>query len=172
MNLDEIRTYFRNIFGGLEYAHKNNIIHRDIKPANFLYNPATGHGALCDFGLAEVFQPQEWHGKCLHSLPCASLNHIHGKLLEEPQALIDQVGCHAAEWQKLTAAQRRGRPPPWMPLSIDEESELEERKECDEDFYENWEPVEMAQHRKGRVGHLKTEADRRCAFVSSCVAAA
>ena len=34
--------------------HSRGVIHRDIKPANFLFDPRTGIGTLCDFGLACV----------------------------------------------------------------------------------------------------------------------
>lgn len=64
-----IRQYMTCLFNALAQTHSVNIIHRDVKPANFLYNPATGEGTLCDFGLAERFDPSDWKGKCHHTCP-------------------------------------------------------------------------------------------------------
>ena len=75
--IKDLRYYFRSLFTALAETHERYIIHRDVKPANFLYNPATGEGTLCDFGLAEVWNPDEWRGKCHHTRP--DHDHPHGR---------------------------------------------------------------------------------------------
>jgi cell division control protein 7 len=53
MTIPDIRIYLRALFTALKSTHDKLILHRDIKPTNFLYDPATQHGVLVDFGLAE-----------------------------------------------------------------------------------------------------------------------
>lgn len=53
MTMPDIAIYLRSLFTALRSVHANKILHRDIKPTNFLYDPATQHGVLVDFGLAE-----------------------------------------------------------------------------------------------------------------------
>ena len=52
--MDGIKSYLRCLFRALRDVHSRGVIHRDIKPANFLFDPRTGIGTLCDFGLACV----------------------------------------------------------------------------------------------------------------------
>lgn len=78
MPLSDLKCYFQCLFSALEGAHAANIIHRDVKPANFLYDPRTGNGTLCDFGLAERFEPHSWRGRCHHTLPSA--DHPFGRV--------------------------------------------------------------------------------------------
>ncbi|PWZ03324.1 kinase-like protein [Testicularia cyperi] len=74
--LCDLKHYFRCLFAALQSVHEAGVMHRDVKPANFLYDPRTGFGTLCDFGLAERFDPADWRGKCHHR--CPTLDHPHG----------------------------------------------------------------------------------------------
>jgi len=49
-----VKSYLRCLMAALRDIHERKIIHRDVKPANFLFDPRTGIGTLCDFGLASV----------------------------------------------------------------------------------------------------------------------
>ena len=180
-----IRTYLKCIITALAHSHRNNIIHRDVKPANFLFNPATGQGTLCDFGLAEVFDHGDWHSKCLHSLPCAALNLEHGRVMTKPKSVFHQVHSAARTWnamseeaqaESLRKLSKHGIPEPKIPyLSDDLDSgillDLEDKQEEQQEFYSNWRPNQaQAQAARckqaGKVGYLKAESDRRYAFRS------
>ncbi len=49
----EALDYLRGVGGGIDYAHRAQIIHRDIKPSNVLLS-AGGDAILADFGLARL----------------------------------------------------------------------------------------------------------------------
>ncbi|KAI6164924.1 kinase-like protein [Pisolithus thermaeus] len=50
---ERARFYVAELVLALEHLHKYNIIYRDLKPENILLD-ATGHVALCDFGLSKA----------------------------------------------------------------------------------------------------------------------
>jgi serine/threonine-protein kinase len=58
--LDETQKIYllRQLFRGLEYAHRNHIIHRDIKPENILVNPQN-QLKIADFGLALILNEDQ-----------------------------------------------------------------------------------------------------------------
>ncbi|MDH4130294.1 MAG: serine/threonine protein kinase [Gemmatimonadota bacterium] len=47
-----VATIVEQIGAALSAAHAKGIIHRDLKPANMMFNPATQHAKLLDFGIA------------------------------------------------------------------------------------------------------------------------
>lgn len=115
-SLSTIRRYLFCLFSALQDTHAKGIIHRDIKPANFLFDVESKVGVLCDFGLAERFRPNDWHGKCLHSLPEPKMNDFHGKLLSRPKPTHEQKMEQWRRWKarvhkcKTNFVQRLGRP--------------------------------------------------------------
>ncbi|KAK7064358.1 kinase-like protein [Favolaschia claudopus] len=80
LTMPGIKAYLRSMFRALCDIHARQIIHRDVKPANFLFDPRTGQGILCDFGLAcrITSSPKQIQGACFHT--AASLEYPHGRL--------------------------------------------------------------------------------------------
>ncbi|KAE8270007.1 hypothetical protein A4X09_0g2330 [Tilletia walkeri] len=106
--MSDIRCYFRALFSALAATHKAKIIHRDVKPANFLYNPHTGHGTLCDFGLAERFDPEEWKGKCHHTCPDERSPHGEAKLNGDVPSSVYAAAVEAANASASASASAGG----------------------------------------------------------------
>ena len=51
---EKVLSIVERIAGGLDHAHKLNIVHRDIKPANIMYDADTDTAKITDFGIARV----------------------------------------------------------------------------------------------------------------------
>lgn len=119
--MNEMRYYFHSLLTALRWCHSQEVIHRDVKPGNFLYNPITGTGTLCDFGLAEIFDPNSWQGTCHHGPPTPDHPHGQTSVNEEvesthfgPNAMLhpksrtptveDKIGEHSVQtFQQLHA---------------------------------------------------------------------
>ncbi|KAJ7706351.1 kinase-like protein [Mycena rosella] len=121
-----IKAYFRSMFRALCDIHARKIIHRDVKPANFLFDPRTGQGTLCDFGLACRMDsiPTQTLGACFHTP--ATTDYPHGRVLprndiklEETRKMqkdartkstvpSDKVGYPANETRPTSKANRAG----------------------------------------------------------------
>ncbi|KAJ3572872.1 hypothetical protein NP233_g2811 [Leucocoprinus birnbaumii] len=77
LSMPAIKSYMRCLMAALRDIHERKIIHRDVKPANFLFDPRTGIGTLCDFGLASrMVAGPPTSGGCLHT--GWSKGHPHG----------------------------------------------------------------------------------------------
>ncbi len=48
----EVAEIMTQICGAVQAAHDAGIVHRDLKPENVMYDPASGHVKLLDFGIA------------------------------------------------------------------------------------------------------------------------
>ncbi|EIW82260.1 Pkinase-domain-containing protein [Coniophora puteana RWD-64-598 SS2] len=78
---ERARFYIAELVLALEHLHKYNIVYRDLKPENILLD-ATGHVALCDFGLSKAgLQPDE-----LTTTFCGTTEYL------APEVLLDEHG--------------------------------------------------------------------------------
>ncbi|KAL1762399.1 kinase-like protein [Schizophyllum commune] len=83
-----VKRYFQCLLRALRDIHSRNVIHRDVKPANFLFDPRTGTGTLCDFGLAcKMEGPTSTFGRCFHSK--ATPEYPHGRMLTRSTMNMD-----------------------------------------------------------------------------------
>ncbi|KAG9317328.1 kinase-like domain-containing protein, partial [Chiua virens] len=90
LSMAGIKTYFRCMFRALRDVHARGVIHRDVKPANFLFDPQTGIGTLCDFGLASRMDSSvPTHGACLHTP--SSREFPHGKIKSREEYDVEHL---------------------------------------------------------------------------------
>ncbi|KAF6762744.1 AGC/Akt protein kinase [Ephemerocybe angulata] len=78
---ERAKFYIAELILALEHLHKHNIVYRDLKPENILLD-ATGHVALCDFGLSKAdLRPDE-----LTTTFCGTTEYL------APEILLDEQG--------------------------------------------------------------------------------
>lgn len=75
------RFYIAELTLALEHLHKHDIVYRDLKPENILLD-ATGHVALCDFGLSKP----DLASNQLTNTFCGTTEYL------APEILLDDLG--------------------------------------------------------------------------------
>lgn len=78
---ERARYYIAELVLALEHLHKYDIVYRDLKPENILLD-ATGHVALCDFGLSK---PDLGAGQLTNTF-CGTTEYL------APEVLLDESG--------------------------------------------------------------------------------
>jgi serine/threonine-protein kinase len=113
-HLPVILKVVRQIAGGLDYAHRMDVLHRDVKPSNVLIGHDSEIAAiLTDFGIARFLddtRPVAQNGRVLGSLPYAAPEMLQGQQLS---AATDEYSFACSVVELLT-----GRPPYPMSTSF------------------------------------------------------
>ncbi|KAJ7086659.1 kinase-like domain-containing protein [Mycena epipterygia] len=78
---ERARFYIAELILALEHLHKYDIVYRDLKPENILLD-ATGHVALCDFGLSKP----DLRSDELTTTFCGTTEYL------APEMLLDELG--------------------------------------------------------------------------------
>ncbi|KII95796.1 hypothetical protein PLICRDRAFT_98198 [Plicaturopsis crispa FD-325 SS-3] len=78
---ERARFYIAELILALEHLHKYDIVYRDLKPENILLD-ATGHVALCDFGLSKA----DLRSDELTTTFCGTTEYL------APEVLLEELG--------------------------------------------------------------------------------
>lgn len=88
---ERARFYIAELILALEHLHKYDIVYRDLKPENILLD-ATGHVALCDFGLSKP----DLRSDELTNTFCGTTEYL------APEVLLDEHGySKMVDWWSL-----------------------------------------------------------------------
>ncbi|KAF9653406.1 kinase-like protein [Thelephora ganbajun] len=88
---ERARFYIAELILALEHLHKYDIVYRDLKPENILLD-ATGHVALCDFGLSKP----DLRADQLTNTFCGTTEYL------APEVLLDEHGySKMVDWWSL-----------------------------------------------------------------------
>lgn len=108
MTIPDISIYLRCLFTALQSVHAHSILHRDIKPTNFLYDPATQHGVLVDFGLAEREGSDSKPCLCHESRDVRKHRQSHSAWAQSAHTTAAQPGYPKSDTRPSRRANRAG----------------------------------------------------------------
>ena len=105
-DVEEVKTWLRQLCDGLGYAHGKLVLHRDLKPANLMVDQ-DGTLKICDFGIARAMRDTYTRatGKSSTAGTLSYMSPQH--LLGEKAAVTDDVYALGATLYELLT----GRPP-------------------------------------------------------------
>ncbi|CAE6440343.1 unnamed protein product [Rhizoctonia solani] len=85
------RKFARQIGSALEYCHKNNVVHRDLKIENILISH-TGNIKIIDFGLSNLYNPEDHLSTFCGSLYFAAPELLNAKVYTGPEVDVWSFG--------------------------------------------------------------------------------